>query len=140
VKAPGVGVAAIVVDHGRVLVVLRGRSPAAGLWAFPGGRLELGERLRAAARREVREECDLDVEVRGLVEVVEAIEQQGAMTHHWVLAIYLARPVGGSLRPGDDAVDARWATPDDLRRLPVAPQVPELAERALAMAARARAG
>jgi mutator protein MutT len=127
----GVGVAAVIADGGRVLLVRRARAPAEGLWAFPGGRLEQGESLADGVRREVREECGLDVEVGELMDLVEVLEQQPDRLHHWVLAMYAARVRGGSLTPGDDALDARWVSLDELERLPTPPRVADLARRAL---------
>jgi ADP-ribose pyrophosphatase YjhB (NUDIX family) len=141
---PGVGVAGIAVREGRVLVGLRGRAPAAGVWAFPGGRLEPGESIVAAVRREILEECALEVEVGPRLEVVEAIAAPAAPTaspnevgacvpaHHWVIIEHLVRVTGGRLSPGDDAADARWVSLAELSRLPRAPQVLRLAQRAVA--------
>jgi 8-oxo-dGTP diphosphatase len=60
-EAPLVGVGAVVVDEGRVLLVRRGREPLKGHWSLPGGLLEVGESLAAGVVREVREETGLTV-------------------------------------------------------------------------------
>ncbi|HYP24947.1 MAG TPA: NUDIX domain-containing protein, partial [Actinomycetota bacterium] len=59
--APQIAVGAIVVRDGRLLMVQRANEPGAGLWSLPGGRVEHGEYLAAALRREVKEETGLDV-------------------------------------------------------------------------------
>jgi ADP-ribose pyrophosphatase YjhB (NUDIX family) len=140
---PGVGVAGIAVREEQVLVVLRAAAPAAGVWAFPGGRLEPGESIVAAVRREILEECALEVEVGPRLEVVEAIAAPAAPSsatkeggvpvpaHHWVIIEHLVRVTGGRLSPGDDAADARWVSLAELARLPRAPQVLRLARRAM---------
>lgn len=149
-KAPGVGVAVLVQAAGRVLLVRRARPPAAGLWAFPGGRLELGERLEAAARRELREECGLEVEDLRRLDVEEAIFAEsvdGALPAgadadpglvHWVIVLFRARamppPEGGlpEVRAGDDAADVGWFDAAAIAELPCLPGVFERAARALA--------
>lgn len=134
-KAPGVGVAALLVDGERVLLVRRGRAPARGRWAFPGGRVQLGEALEEAVAREVREETGLEIEILGQLETVEAIGAEHGEPHHWVIVEYLARATGGRLEAGDDAAAVRWVTLAELSELPTPPRVPELAKRALAMLA-----
>jgi len=85
--APLVGVGAVVLDGGRVLLVQRGRPPALGRWSLPGGLVDVGERLEAAVRREVAEECGLTVEVHGLVGAVDRIvrDDEGRVRSHYVL-------------------------------------------------------
>ncbi len=129
--SPGVGVAGVLVEAKRVLLVLRGQSPAKGLWSFPGGRVELAERLEEAVRRELREECGIEVAVGSLVDAIDAIEGKGESVSHWVLAIFRVERVEGEIEPGDDAVAARWVTLDELRQLPTAPRVLDIAERVL---------
>jgi ADP-ribose pyrophosphatase YjhB (NUDIX family) len=134
VRQPGVGVAAVVVDGERVLVVRRSRAPSAGLWAFPGGRLEWGEALADGARREVREETGLEIGLDGFLDIVEALEPPQDPEHHWVIVEFRARPSGGRLAAGDDAAEARWATLAELAALPLAPRVLALARAALGRA------
>ncbi len=58
-ETPLVGVGAVIVDHGRVLLIQRGSEPMLGKWTLPGGMLEVGESLTAGVVREVREETGL---------------------------------------------------------------------------------
>lgn len=116
---PGVGVA--VVDHGRVLLVQRGRDPGRGLWAVPGGKVELGERLVDTARREVKEETGLEVEVGDVVWVGESIGPGDPPEWHFALIDFRGSVVGGALAPADDAADVGWFTLDEARRLPLTP-------------------
>ena len=110
------GVGAIVVEGGRVLLVERGREPLQGTWSLPGGVVEAGERLACAIRREVREETGLEVDPVKMVEVFERImlDDQGRTEYHYVLIDYLCRVTGGELCAGDDAARARWAAPGEL--------------------------
>lgn len=106
---PLVGVGAVVVDDGRVLLVRRGREPLKGQWSLPGGLLELGESLTAGVAREVQEETDLDVEPVELIELLDRIHHEGSrVRYHYVIADYLCRVKSGVLQAASDADDARW--------------------------------
>ena len=93
-----------------VLLIRRGRPPMEGRWSLPGGRVEPGERLEEAVRREILEEAGLEVRVGPLVEVIEIIDE----VHHYVILDYVCERVGGELRAGDDASDAAMVAVDDL--------------------------
>jgi 8-oxo-dGTP diphosphatase len=118
---PIAGVAAVVMRDDHVLLVQRGREPAKGLWGLPGGMLELGETLAEAVRREVLEECGIEVEVGPLVGVFEPMQRddEGRLRYHYVVLDYLARYVSGELCAADDADDARWVRLDTLERMPM---------------------
>jgi len=124
---PGVGVA--VVSDGRLLLVRRGREPGMGLWAVPGGKVELGETLAEAGRREVREETGLDVEVGDVVWAGESIGPGEVPAWHYVLVDFLGRPAGGNLQPQDDADEVGWFTAAEARTLPLTPTMPALIDK-----------
>jgi 8-oxo-dGTP diphosphatase len=107
---PRVGVGAVVLDGDRVLLVQRGGAPLPGKWSVPGGLVELGETTAEAARREVAEECGLEIELVDLAGVLDRVvrDADGRVRYHWVLVDYLAVSRGGRLCAGDDAADARW--------------------------------
>lgn len=109
-ERPVVGVGAIVLDRGRVLLVERGNPPLAGYWSLPGGVLEVGETLEEAVRREVLEETGLVVEPAGVVEVFERIvrDPDGRPEYHYVLVDFLCRVKGGTLAAATDAARAEW--------------------------------
>lgn len=119
---PIVGVGAVVVRSGEILLVKRGRDPGRGLWAVPGGKVERGETMRAAVRREVLEETGLEVEVGDLEWVGEVIEGE----HHLVLIDFSARVVGGSLAAADDAADVRWVSLVEAAEYPLTPTMYDL--------------
>jgi ADP-ribose pyrophosphatase YjhB (NUDIX family) len=107
--APLVGVGAVIVHEGRVLLVQRGRDPLKGHWTLPGGALEVGESLSDGVAREVREETGLEVAVGELVELLDRIHrEEGRVRFHYVIADYLCRVTGGELRAGSDADAVRW--------------------------------
>ena len=110
-------VGAVVTDEqGRLLLIKRGHEPGAGLWSIPGGRIEPGETDAEALVREMFEETGLVVEVGPLIGRVQRPGLAGAVID---IADYAATVTGGTLRPGDDAADARWVNIADLARLEI---------------------
>ncbi len=110
-EAPLIGVGAIVFDdHGRVLLVQRGKPPRRGMWSIPGGLLEVGEKLIDAVQREVREECSIEIEVGEMVLIYEPIfhDGEGRIEYHYVLVDYWARHVSGVALANDDALAVAW--------------------------------
>ncbi len=112
-EAPLVGVGAVVVNEGRVLLVRRGAEPLKGHWSLPGGLLEVGESLSDGVVREVREETGLLVEPVELVELLDRIHKENGhegerVRYHYVIADYLCRVVGGQLQAASDADAVRW--------------------------------
>lgn len=112
----GVGVGAIIVnDRGELFMARRG--PLAknerGLWEFPGGSVEFGERLADALRREIREEYGLEIEVGQLLDVVDHILPEEGQ--HWVSPTFICKPVSGEpriLEPGK-CTAIGWFRPED---------------------------
>ena len=109
-EAPVAGVGGVVICGDEVLLVRRAFPPRQGEWSLPGGRLELGESLPDAVRREVREETGIEVAVGPLVAAFDRVhrDEAGRVRYHFVIVDYLCRPIGGTLCAGDDAADARW--------------------------------
>ena len=109
---PVVGVGAVVVDSGKVLLIQRAIEPSLGKWSFPGGAVELGEAVRDAAVRETKEETCLDVELiqdtpMDAYDIFEW-DKQGKLWYHYVLLQFLCKPKTGVLKPTSDAKDAKW--------------------------------
>lgn len=108
-SSPLVGVGAVVVHESLVLLVQRGREPMKGRWSIPGGLIEIGEMLGDAVVREVREETGLEVEPVELIELLDRIHRDGErVRYHYVIADYLCRVTGGSLKAASDADAVRW--------------------------------
>jgi len=126
--SPLVGVGAIIIDTGRVLLVKRGHPPLAGEWSIPGGALEVGEMVREAAMREVKEETGLSVEAAELLGVYDRVLRDGGgrILYHYVLIDFLCRRVAGELQPASDADEARWFTPEEAGKLPLAADTAEV--------------
>jgi 8-oxo-dGTP diphosphatase len=128
---PIVGVGAVVLVDGRVVLVKRAHEPLKGAWNLPGGAVELGETLEAACAREVLEETGLEVRVGPVIEVFDRImvDGQRRVQYHFVLVDYLCHVCGGTLACGSDASDVALADPSDLGPY-------ELTEKALHVIAR----
>jgi 8-oxo-dGTP diphosphatase len=136
-ERPVVGVGAVIVQEGGVVLIKRRFEPLAGQWSLPGGTLELGETLEAGVAREIREETGLEVEVGPVIEVFDRIllDPDQRVRYHFVLIDYLCRPTGGTLAAGSDVAEAVLAFPDELPRFRMTPKAVAVAERGLRMAA-----
>jgi mutator protein MutT len=133
-----VGVGAVVVHEGKVLLVRRGKEPLKGRWIVPGGTVELGETLEEALLRETREETGLAVEPRGLLTVVDRIYREGGeVRYHYVIVDYLCAYRAGELRAGSDAEAAAFVAPEELAAYDLPPKALEVVREGLV---RARGG
>lgn len=131
--APLVGVAAAVFNTaGEVLLAQRSRPPRPGTWGLPGGLLDLGETLEAGARREVGEECGIEVAISGIAGVFEPItrDEEGRVEYHYVVIDYWATWTSGTPRAGDDAADVRWVALTDLASYALLPDTQAVILRA----------
>ena len=120
-NCPQVAVGAIVFKENKVLLVLRGKPPAENLWSIPGGSVELGETLQEATEREIREEAGITIRAREPVYTFDVIERdnKGNVRFHYVIVDLAADYIRGELRPGDDAIDVRWFSADEVNKLKV---------------------
>lgn len=120
-RNPIIGVGALVVKGGKILLVKRRNDPGRGLWSIPGGCQRVGESLEDAAIREVKEETGVSVKIVKLLEVRDYIvrDRWGEVKCHYVLIDFLAKPLGGELEPSSDVEDARWVSLDDASSLPL---------------------
>lgn len=140
--APVAGVGGVVICGSDVLLVRRAFPPRQGQWSLPGGRVELGESLVAAVRREVLEETGIEVVVGPIVEAFDRIhhDEAGRVRYHFVIVDFLCRPCGGALRPGDDAADARWVARGEVAGLEVNAHAVAVIEKGFAAHRAAEAG
>ena len=120
--APLVAVAAVVLDEaGLILMVERGRPPSKGMWALPGGLLDLGEPVRDGVAREVREETGAEIEIVELVDLFEPIHRDaaGRIHYHYVVIDFWAHFRGGNVAAADDVDDVAWVPVDRLGDFPM---------------------
>jgi ADP-ribose pyrophosphatase YjhB (NUDIX family) len=120
-EKPIAGVAAVIFNGNSVLLVKRRNPPGEGNWGLPGGVVELGEHIKEAVVREVREECGLEVEPVKRLAVFDSItrDDEGRVKFHYILFEFLCEIVGGILTSATDALDARWVPLERLEDLPI---------------------
>jgi 8-oxo-dGTP diphosphatase len=125
---PIIGVGAVIIKDGHVLLAKRAHPPIAGQWSIPGGALEVGELVREAAVREAREETGLIVEPGELLGVFDRVlrNPQQRVQYHYVLIDFLCRPIGGELCAASDAAEVRWFTREELPALNLADDTHEV--------------
>lgn len=101
---------AVVIRDGRVLLVRRRNPPDAGRWGFPGGKIDFGETIEAAAERELLEETAVHGQALSVFTAVDAFDYRadGAVVAHFILLAVLCRWISGEPVAGDDALEARW--------------------------------
>ncbi len=127
-RRPIAAAIAVVVRGHEVILVRRANPPDAGLWGFPGGKVEPGERLDQTAVRELHEETGVVARAVEAFTAVDAIElaSNASVAHHYVLVAVLCQWVSGDPVAADDALEARWF---DLNSLLAAETVKSFAVR-----------
>jgi mutator protein MutT len=132
---PLLGVGAIIVENGRILLVRRANPPLQGEWSIPGGLVETGETIKEALIREVREETCLEIEPVRLIEVFERIlrDKDARVQYHFVLIDYLCRLVSGEAVASSDVTHVVWVTADVLESYSVAEETCRVIRKAISM-------
>jgi ADP-ribose pyrophosphatase YjhB (NUDIX family) len=129
INVPIEAVSAAIFHDGRFLLVRRGRAPALGLYAFPGGRVEEGETLDEAVRREVLEETGARVENIALIRAIEIVSESDEFAIEFILNVHRAEFVGGEVAAGDDADEVVWVSVEEMEELPLAGSVLDIARQ-----------
>lgn len=109
---PRVAVGAVVFKDNSVLLVRRAQPPSQNIWAIPGGSVEIGETLQAAAEREILEETGVKIRAGEPVFTFDYIDRDkaGRIRFHYVIVDLMADYISGEPNAGDDAADARWVS------------------------------
>jgi len=127
---PAVGVGAVIVEDEKILLVKRANEPNRLKWSIPGGLVNEGESLAEALRREIMEECGLEISVGDVACVSEEIVTEGdEIRFHYVIIDFYAEITGGKLEVGSDALEARWVDFNELNELDILDFVRKLVER-----------
>ena len=107
-------VAVIVNEGGEVLLTRRNVKPFHDMWVMPGGKIDLGESVLDALKREVLEEVGLEVEVDGLIDIFEHLTP-GEDNYHFVILYYRCHPLSCAVCHNEEEVaEARWVSGDEL--------------------------
>jgi 8-oxo-dGTP diphosphatase len=116
---PIASVAACVFKDDRILLVQRGTPPSKGQWSVPGGAIELGESFKDTAKRELDEECGVEMEVDDIFDVEDFIirDEDDNIQYHYVVTYVTANYISGNIRPGPEEMDVCWATKEELMSL-----------------------
>ncbi|OGS41882.1 MAG: hypothetical protein A3K67_01920 [Euryarchaeota archaeon RBG_16_62_10] len=117
--APLVGVGAVAIRDGKILLVRRAFAPGEGKWSIPGGLVEVGEKLSEACTRETEEETGVKVEPLELINVFDMIDRDddGKIKYHYVLVDFLAKPVGGAERASPEVTEMKWVDYDIAKKM-----------------------
>jgi len=115
---PIVGIGAIIIRDGKILLEKRKNDPGKGRWSVPGGVVELGENTTQTVIREVKEETGLDVAEPEHIDVVDQItrDESGRIKYHFVIIDYLVNLKGGTLKAASDADALEWVSLDDVEK------------------------
>ena len=134
--APIPAVIAVVIRDGHTLLVRRANPPDAGLWGFPGGKIEFGETVQDAAARELVEETAVRAEAGDVLTTLDILvrDSSGAIQQHYILIAVQCHWVAGEPVADDDALEAGWFPIAELdpNQLPMSLDVDVIARRALA--------
>ena len=119
--APRLAVGGVVIKDDRVLLVCRGKPPAFGEWAIPGGSVELGETLQQAVERELLEETGITVRAGEICHTFQAVKRDddGRVRFHYVIIDLTAEYLSGEPVPASDVTEAAWLTSGDLAGRPI---------------------
>jgi len=136
--SPVPAVIAVVIREDRALLVRRANPAGAGLWGFPGGKIEFGETVREAAIRELLEETGVQAEAQDIITTLDILvrDSSGAMQQHFILIAVRCRWISGEPAAGDDALEAGWFAIAELGggKIALSADVEAIARRAQALA------
>ncbi|MGD0644054.1 MAG: NUDIX hydrolase [Candidatus Bathyarchaeia archaeon] len=113
---PVVGIGAVIVHEGKIVLIKRGNEPSKGKWSIPGGLVELGESLEQTVIRETKEETGLDVETPSLMDAVSNVDldEMGKVKYHYVIIDFLVHVKNGTAQASSDAEELHWVPLDEV--------------------------
>ena len=116
-----------------ILLIQRNKAPYKNQWSIPGGRVHLGEQLEIAAKREVKEECGIDIRIGRLNQISTQLvyDTNDRLQYHYIIINYVAFHTDGTVSAGSDAKDARWVSASALSGFPLANGIPETIAKAI---------
>ena len=125
--------ACILDDDEQVLLIQRGQEPARGKWSFPGGAIRIGETLVDALKREVKEECGIEITGIELLSGASRViyDDKGLIQYHYVIFDYLCRPDEGQLHASSDADAARWFSMRELEAVALTDGLIEIIQKGI---------
>ena len=114
---PLVGVGAVAIKNGKILLIKRAYPPGEGKWSIPGGLVEVGEKLSAAVERETEEETGIKVQTLELINVFDMVDRDpaGKVQYHYVLVDFLVKPTGGKEAPSEEVKELKWVVWDEAK-------------------------
>lgn len=126
-ERPIASMAACVFKDDKILIIRRANPPSQGMWSLPGGMIELGETIQETTKREVEEECGIEIDVGDVFLVRNLIvpDDKRDIQFHYIVTWMLAHYKSGEARPGSDAMDTKWVTAEELNKYDMSPVVRE---------------
>ena len=138
---PKAGVSCAIFRQACVLLVKRAKPPLAGLWSLPGGHVEAGEPVRAAALRELGEETGIKARIDGLADVLDVIlAPDGKLAAHYVITVFHGQWLSGEPKAASDVSEARFFALPDLAALVMTDGAAGIVARARQLASSHAAG
>ena len=133
--APIPAVGAIVVGSRGLLLSLRAKNPAKGLWSVPGGLIKIGETQRDALRREILEETGIQIDIIDMITAGDVIlhDSDGKVEYHYIWILYLSKALNEDIHYESPELEARWF---QLNELPSNEMPPEVLDLILSMSER----
>lgn len=118
-RAPLIGVGAVAIKDGKILLMKRAFEPGKGKWSIPGGLVEVGETLSDACAREMEEETGIKIHVLELINAYDMIvpDEEGKIKYHYVLIDFLVKPIGGTERSSVEVLEMKWVTYEEARQM-----------------------
>jgi len=120
-KRPIIAITAIILnkDKNKILLIKRGGKSCHGMWSLVSGKIDWGEEIKETVIREVKEETNLDVEVGKYVG--KYYDKRGRHPTKTKISLpHICKVVGGEIKPGSDALDVRWFSLEEVKKMDLA--------------------